>query len=160
MEGQPTNQSRNNTKHKWDKEEDKKLIECLLQLLESGNWRGDNGTFRSGFLQQLEKWMHEKLPNCQVRATPHISSRVKLWKKQYYALSEMLSASGFGWNDNEKSISCEKGVFDNWIKSHPTATGMRGKSFPYLEEWYVVFGKDRANGLGAESLADAVEDVN
>ena len=116
MDGQPTDQSNNNSKHKWDKQEDEKLIECLLQLSESGNWRADNGTFRSGFLQQLEKWMHEKIPNCQVRATPHISSRVKLWKKQYYALSEMLSASGFGWNDNEKSICCEKDVYDNWIK--------------------------------------------
>ena len=97
MDGQPTDQSNNNSKHKWDKQEDEKLIECLLQLSESGNWRADNGTFRSGFLQQLERWMHEKIPNCQVRATPHISSRVKLWKKQYYALSEMLgpSASGF-----------------------------------------------------------------
>ena len=28
-----------------------------------------------------------------------------------------------------------------------------------MEEWYVVVGKDRANGLGAESLADAVEDI-
>ena len=37
---------------------------------------------------------------------------------------------------------------------------MRGKSFPYLEEWSIVFGKDRANGLGAESLADAVEDID
>ena len=50
-------------------------------------------------------------------------------------------------------------MFEIHVQSHPTAKGLRGKSFPYLEEWSVVFGKDRANGLGAESLADAVEDI-
>ena len=78
--GTPISQN-NNSKHKWDQQEDVKLVECLLQLVESGHWRADNGTFRNGFLQQLERWMHEKVPNCQVRAVPHISSRVKLWKK-------------------------------------------------------------------------------
>ena len=46
------------------------------------------------------------------------------------------------------------------MQSHPTATGLRTKSFPFLEQWSVVFGKDRANGLVAESLVDAVEDID
>ena len=51
-------------------------------------------------------------------------------------------------------------IFEIHVQSHPTATGLRTKSFPFLEQWSVVFGKDRANGLGAESLADAVEDID
>nr|CAD1827961.1 unnamed protein product [Ananas comosus var. bracteatus] len=159
---QGTSKSRNKgLKHQWTKQEDEKLIECLLELTTSGNWKADNGTFRSGYLQQLEKWMHERLPGCQLKGVPHIESRFKLWKRQYNAISEMLgpAVSGFGWNDAEKCIICEKTAFDASVKSHPTAAGLRGKSFPYLEQLLVVFGKDRATGAGAESAADAARNI-
>ena len=34
--------------------------------------------------------------------------------------------------------------------------GMRNKSFPYYEDWLVLFGKDRATGDLAEGPADFV----
>lgn len=45
------------------------------------------------------------------------------------------------------------------LLSHPTAARLRGKSFPYLEQLSVVFGKYCATGAGAESAADAVRNV-
>nr|CAD1829438.1 unnamed protein product [Ananas comosus var. bracteatus] len=105
-------------KHQWTKHEDEKLIECLLDLSNSGQWRVDNGTFRNGYLQQLERWMHEKIPDCELKGVPHIESRFKLWKRQYNAIFEMLgpSASGFGWSDKNKCVECDKNVYDNWVK--------------------------------------------
>ncbi|OMO54607.1 hypothetical protein COLO4_36392 [Corchorus olitorius] len=41
-------------------------------------WRADNGTFRAGYLGELEKRMQERLLGCDAKGTPHISSRVKL----------------------------------------------------------------------------------
>ncbi|TYK21967.1 RING-H2 finger protein ATL66 [Cucumis melo var. makuwa] len=39
-------------KHTWTKEEEAKLVECLVELISAGGWRFDNGTFRSGVILQ------------------------------------------------------------------------------------------------------------
>lgn len=36
---------------------------------------------------------------------------------------------------------------------------MRTKAWPYLEQWKEIFGKDRANGAGAEDVMDAVNNL-
>nr|CAD1822766.1 unnamed protein product [Ananas comosus var. bracteatus] len=119
VSSQQTSKAKNKgIKHQWTKHEDEKLIECLLDLSNSRQWRADNGTFRNGYLQQLERWMHEKIPDCELKGVPHIESRFKLWKSQYNAIFEMLgpSASGFGWSDKNKCVECDKNVYDNWVK--------------------------------------------
>lgn len=106
-----------NPKHQWSAQEDEHLVHCLLRMIHEGSWKAENG-FRTGYLTQLEKWMHERIPNCELKANPHIESRLKTWKRQFHAISEMLGpkASGFGWNDKDKCIVCEKEIYDNWVK--------------------------------------------
>ncbi|KAK4855174.1 hypothetical protein QYF36_004742 [Acer negundo] len=69
------------------------------------------------------------------------------------------SASDFGWNDDIKCVVVEKIVFDEWVKSHPAAKGLRNKHFPYYEELGIVFGKDRANRQGAMRFSETVEEI-
>ncbi|TYK08067.1 retrotransposon protein [Cucumis melo var. makuwa] len=38
------------TQHRWTTIEDEALVECLLQLMEEGGWRVDNGTFKLRYL--------------------------------------------------------------------------------------------------------------
>ena len=73
-------------------------------------WRGEGGNFKVGFLSQLEKMMANKIPNCNIKAQPHIHSRLKLLKQQYGAIYDMLNTSGFGWDDTRKCISCDQDV--------------------------------------------------
>ncbi|XLU41703.1 hypothetical protein S245_036517, partial [Arachis hypogaea] len=49
-------------------------------------------------------------------ANPHIESRVKLLKRQYFTIVEMMgtTGSGFGWNDKEKMIVVERQIFNEW----------------------------------------------
>ena len=62
--------------------------------------------------------MHDKLRDCNIKGSPHIKSRMKLWKSQYHAIQEMLApnASGFGWNDNNKCITCDATILNDWVK--------------------------------------------
>uniref|UniRef100_A0A9I9E6X2 Retrotransposon protein n=1 Tax=Cucumis melo TaxID=3656 RepID=A0A9I9E6X2_CUCME len=64
-------------KHTWTKEEEAKLVECLVELVSARGWRFDNGTFRFGYLAQLQRMMVEKLPDTNIQGSPTIDCRVK-----------------------------------------------------------------------------------
>ncbi|KAG6489560.1 hypothetical protein ZIOFF_050835 [Zingiber officinale] len=141
-------------------QEDAALVDCLVELSKDSAWKSENG-FRTGYLVHLEKLMAAKLPSSSLKATPHIESRYKLLKRQFHAITEMLNhSSGFGWNDVKKCIITTKDVFDDWVKSHPAAIGLRNKEFPHLDDLMFVWGKDHATGANAETPADAVKEIN
>ncbi|KAL4023283.1 hypothetical protein IC575_017035 [Cucumis melo] len=143
------------SKHNWTKKEEAGLVECLLELVNAGGWRSDNGTFRPDNLNQLARMMAFKIPGSNVHASM-IESRIKLLKSMFHAITEMRgpTCSGFGWNDEQKYIVVEKEVFDDWVKSHPAAKGLLNKSFPHYDELSYTFGKDHATGGSVESFTD------
>ncbi|KAL4038339.1 hypothetical protein IC575_001956 [Cucumis melo] len=96
-------------KHTWTKEEEAGLVECLVELVNAGGWRSDNGTFRPGYLNQLARMMAFKIPGSNIHAST-IDSRIKLMKRMFHALAEMRgpNRSGFGWNDEKNASSLRK----------------------------------------------------
>ncbi|EOY03040.1 Uncharacterized protein TCM_017450 [Theobroma cacao] len=82
-------------------------------------------------------------------------------KTQYREIAEMISHSdsGFGWDDVKKCVTCDDDVWIGWVKSHSAAAGLRNKPFPHFDQLAIIFGKDKATGEGAESPADAVENI-
>lgn len=103
---------------RWTPAEDRALVTAISDLLDLGGWKADNGQFKNGAWAKVESIMLSKLPDCNKKAKPHIESRVKLLRKQYDAIAEMLgpSASGFGWNDEGKFVTCPQTVWDDWVK--------------------------------------------
>ena len=70
----------------------------MLELKNDPFWSvGEGNNFKSRFILQLEKMIEEKLPKCGVKAQPHIHSKHKLLKAEYYAIYDMLFHTfGFG----------------------------------------------------------------
>ncbi|XVF56405.1 hypothetical protein PTKIN_Ptkin06aG0118000 [Pterospermum kingtungense] len=129
---------RSSSKRQWNKKEDALLVQCLHKLAKDPRWKGDNGTFRPDYLTQLEKMIETKLPQSDLKAYPYIDSR----------------------NDEDKCVTASKDVFNKWVKSYPSAKGMRNKGFPHFDDFVIIFGKDRATGQCAETPTDVVKANN
>ncbi|CAH9099050.1 unnamed protein product [Cuscuta epithymum] len=143
---------RNN--HQWSPHEDKILIEGCLELINQG-WKAENG-FKTGFYQQLQKWMATKIPGCHILGDPNIKNRLRHLKTQYKEFSMMRGASGFGWNEETKMVNCDDEVWASWIKGHKESVHLRHKSFPYYDDLAIIFGAEWATGDKCESPAEMV----
>ncbi|KAK9271313.1 hypothetical protein L1049_026903 [Liquidambar formosana] len=138
-----------NLKHQWTPVEDEKLVKSLYELYTMGTWKCDT-SFKFSYFLQVEKILAQKIPGFGVRATLHIESHVKTLKKQTMAIANMFTiGSGFSRNNEDKMVQAEKSVFNLWVKTHPAAKGLRNKPFPHYDTLLEIFGKDRANALGA-----------
>ncbi|GMP62051.1 hypothetical protein CsSME_00024301 [Camellia sinensis var. sinensis] len=143
----------------WSPREEQCLINALMHIVNNG-MKQDNA-FKAGYLMKLEEKLLEMLPGTNLRGTPHIESKIKIWKKHYNCVAGMLGTSGFGWNDTEKRIDVESdSVWEAYVRRESDAKNLRNKSFPYFDSWIHIFGKDRATGEFAEGPADAVDAIN
>ncbi|XP_026400217.1 uncharacterized protein LOC113296094 [Papaver somniferum] len=142
----------------WVEAEDNVLVDILTKLTLDGKWKSDTG-FKSGYLKVIEQKLTEKLPTCGLTTT-NIDSRIKTLKKHAMAINEMVTiGSGFEFDYINNKLVCEKSLFDDWAKSHTNAKGLYGKAFPHLDALVEIFAEDRANGKGAASLAEELEEI-
>ncbi|GFS38448.1 ubiquitin 6 [Actinidia rufa] len=111
--------------------------------------------------QVLESKIIKALQGTDLRATPHIESKLKEWKKVYNSLFSPLSLSGIRWNDTNLVLDIVKEqTWDDYVKKDVDAKSLRNKSWPFYEDWLIIFDKDRATGKFAKSVADAVENMD
>ncbi|CAL5391364.1 unnamed protein product [Camellia sinensis] len=134
----------------WTPKECDVLTRAMRDLFNE-KWKADNGQFRCGFYSELEKPIILAFPGTDLRASPHIESKIKFWRN---LLTDMLRLSGFGWDDSEKTTVTK---FGKTMSREPDAKGMRNVPFIYYEDWVILFGKDRATRVLAEGPADMVD---
>lgn len=106
---------RGRNKRFWTTDEDKVLVSALSELATDPHWKCENG-FRNGYMVRLEEVIGKALPGCGLKAMPHIDSRLKTLVSKFRAIAQMLSTSGFGWDDDKKMISVERSVYDEYCK--------------------------------------------
>ncbi|KAJ9162851.1 hypothetical protein P3X46_022593 [Hevea brasiliensis] len=73
--------------------------------------------------------MKDKIPNCQMKASPHINLRMKILRGKCHAITEI----------------------------HPNAVGLRNKPFSFYDELDYIHGKDKATRECAENPTNAIK---
>ncbi|PON44286.1 Myb/SANT-like domain containing protein [Parasponia andersonii] len=87
------------TIHTWSKFEEDSLFRVLKDVVVKCGNRCDNETLKSGTLKEIEKAMNNLIPNSGLRTTPHIENKIRMLKKQYGIVYDVLNKNGFAWND-------------------------------------------------------------
>ncbi|KAK6791315.1 hypothetical protein RDI58_010396 [Solanum bulbocastanum] len=147
------------TRRTWTPTEESTLINGLKELCVNG-WRADNGTFRLGYLMELEHYLRECHPESGLKGEPHVNSKLKFWKRSYASLILLKGRSGLGFQYSDGTIIIDDPKeWDKFLKDEPSASNMNTKKWPLFADREEVFGKDRATGEHAEGPLDAVEDI-
>ncbi|KAI9185499.1 hypothetical protein LWI28_007936 [Acer negundo] len=130
----------------WTKEEEETLLSIMDEIVANGS-RADCGSFKARTLKIMESRLTNILPNCGLKASPHIESKVKTWKKDYGVVYDMINTSGFGWNNVRKCVEDESNeAWYSYVEHHKQAKGWRDKPFPLYERLAYIFAKDCAMG--------------
>ncbi|KAL8488832.1 hypothetical protein ACS0TY_024947 [Phlomoides rotata] len=99
---------RGKNKRKWKYDEDAKLIEALLDMVNFGAYKANNG-FKPGHLNYVEEKLKVSLPNSGLKAKPHIESRIKTLKKDFHIVYDMSTgANADGPADMDEEIQREE----------------------------------------------------
>lgn len=125
-----TNKTKKRSRHVWTKEEEEALLDVLEEIVANG------GQFIAGTTRKIEVKLQQLLPESGLKASPHIDSKMKAWKRQYSSIFYMLNTSGFGSNDEKKCIKVDSDeARESYVQSHKDAKGWRGKPFPLYERF-------------------------
>ncbi|CAL1353621.1 unnamed protein product [Linum trigynum] len=133
--------------NKWTENEDAAFIESMLHLLETKEV--ECGNFKNGGFKKLEALMVKKIPGF----SKNVGSRHRWFKNKHAAICEIKNGgcSGFGWDENKKTVVADDDVYSAWIKANSSFSGLK-KPFLYFDQLSMIFGKDRAMGGEATDI--------
>ncbi|KAF7150707.1 hypothetical protein RHSIM_Rhsim02G0247200 [Rhododendron simsii] len=136
----------------WNQRDEDALLNAMKEMVVKGE---RFNSFKFGYLRKVEGMLLVALPGTSIRASPHILSKLKVWKKKIHSVKAIRGSSGFEWNDSTHMIEVvDDKTWEDYCK------GLRFKSFPYYEDWCMIFGNDRATGEMAESATDMVKNLD
>ncbi|XP_062085441.1 uncharacterized protein At2g29880-like [Humulus lupulus] len=139
---------------KWSQQMDIVLIDALLEQQANGN-RVD-GTFTTTAYNNVLKICRDKLKYPFDKE--HLKNRMKTLKANFNACHDLFKGlSGFSWNSNTKLFEAEPEVWTILIESKPSAKKWRHTEIHHYDKLSELFAKDRANGVGAVSSKEKVQ---
>ncbi|KAK9161202.1 hypothetical protein Syun_007543 [Stephania yunnanensis] len=157
------------SRRKWSHAEDVAFVNVMVEMMASGVYKCHN-SFKPGYLNHVEEALKITCPNLGIKARPHIESRLKSLKKDWFIVNDMIcgirhGTSRFGFDSTSNMVTAPDDVWEDylryyWLRNYLKARPWRLKSFPHYENCCIIFGNDRATGEEARAPEDAFEDVN
>jgi hypothetical protein len=107
---------RGRNKRKWTWDEDEELVKALCEVSLDPRFRVQGGGFKNCYSQGIESLLAQRLPGRGIKASPHVDSRLKVLKRKFYSIKDMLASPGFSWDGSKKVVRCEKERYDEYCK--------------------------------------------
>ncbi|KAL2942781.1 Structural maintenance of chromosomes flexible hinge domain-containing protein 1 [Bienertia sinuspersici] len=136
---------------------DSKKTWRLVEVRERQAIEEENG-FKNGYMNKLEELIKYMFPNCGLKATPHIESRIKHWSEKYVQwrlcypsqeLDGMLRRRCYKWRrrcSTNRVIKKEKGLF--------------AVPFTHFDTLAEIYVKDKTTRDASESFVDDVNSAH
>ncbi|KAK9099889.1 hypothetical protein Scep_023319 [Stephania cephalantha] len=92
----------------------------MLEMVASGVYKCDNG-FKPGYLNHFEETLKITCSNSGINAQPHIASRQKSLKKEWFIVNDMIrgmrhGTSGFGFDLTSNMVTTLDDVWEKTIR--------------------------------------------
>lgn len=134
----------------WTNEGKDAFIQAMLSEIDSGTFTD------SGF--KVDAWTRMRNKVSQVLGVEvtkqQLQSQHNYYRKLFKAFTELMSTSGFGWDEATKQLRAEPVVWTRYLASHKDAVPIwkNDKRLPYHDELHAIFG-DRAHATGRYAVA-------
>ncbi|CAF2128569.1 unnamed protein product [Brassica napus] len=140
----------------WSPEENKTLINLLLDAVASG-LRDSNGTFSKFTVERRILSFLNRMHGCN-KTYQHYSNRMKILKTKYLNAAELLRfSSGFGWDSTTKRFTASKEVWAEYLKAHPKFKKFCDETFEEFDDLKLIFDKNIATGTNAIGLGETTD---
>ncbi|KAK6127160.1 hypothetical protein DH2020_039089 [Rehmannia glutinosa] len=149
----PVRKRNDKGRRSWSRREEEVLISALKEVIANG-WKSENGFKIAIFKLWNKKYEGSSRDGLEGDSTYQLKDTCL--EEGLRRLVTMLSQSGIGWNDSTNMIEAPM-MHGQYVDSN--ARLMRNKSWPFFNDWVIIFGKDRATGEHAEDFIDAVNHV-
>ncbi|XP_058080698.1 uncharacterized protein LOC131228866 [Magnolia sinica] len=140
------------SKIKWTIAVDQVFFDTFLEQIALGR-KADNGFKQEAYqIAAEEVTKHTDV----VVKWQNVSNQLRYYKRKYNAVKDMLAASGFGWDNERMVVTAPDEVWEEYLRSHPCAEGLRGKHIDRMDDLTVIVRFDQATGRyvqGSRSIA-------
>ncbi|KAL5803062.1 hypothetical protein ACOSQ4_031367 [Xanthoceras sorbifolium] len=152
-------QGKSKQRQAWTIFEEESFLTVLEDFVANGK-HCDTGNFKASSLAQMEKALNQIFPGSNLKANPHLESKLKKWKKKFSTIYDMMNTSSFACNDVKKCIEVDSNeAWESYVKHYSSAAEWRNKPYPIFDRLANIFGKDRANEEGVEVPSEMMVDI-
>ncbi|RWR80284.1 putative nuclease HARBI1 [Cinnamomum micranthum f. kanehirae] len=131
---------------------DDEMLTLLQEQIEMGK-KGDRGFKEEAYIV-VASAMTKSSNGAYVMTSSSVKNRYKHLKQLYYAMKEMMTASGFGYNPVRKRVVADEALWNTWLEGHPTARPLKTKSIDYEK-----MGLESSNYSNSDDVSICVDDL-